>query len=532
MKTVEPKKYLNKIRNALKIEPILGLDFESIAKINNEFEKRIRIAESFIPEIEYFGHYDMKYDIATTIVMSMLYPPVKHKVINHLTQHYDIEPIPPSWNLKSYNDTYWFGTLGYHPYLPTSLFCHYQRQANRREDLGEFIRALQIYRAKRIPMGLSFFLFLYYGLKVGKLRISQKEVELIHKTLPFYPKKIEEINLFLENKYCGDAKKEITFLGSLMQKMQRDYKTVKKILEELKVQKLFRSVRWHDKNLFGLESIDIHYTDLTKYIRHPYSQVNRKLIGEEILTTNSLHIPMEMTDQVHAFLKQRLRTPFTIYKMFTLPYINFNFQFLAGQGDKWLIDWDIVAKHMKKCEIDENTEDFAPVRAPTIETDRLLLEVATYLMAQAAISDTFLANELNRNIKTIQNRRKIYEKYSMTMPYIYNFGCPELYLLYVKAKTIGEINYVLRFFSIFPFVFYAWAENIKEKNDNYLNVFLNLPKGSFEILRCVNEYLKLNFKLYIPKMRIYGLYMSPLDMYDDEKKKFTIDFNKFEVINV
>ena len=41
MKTVEPKKYLNKIRNALKIEPILGLDFESIAKINNEFEKSI-----------------------------------------------------------------------------------------------------------------------------------------------------------------------------------------------------------------------------------------------------------------------------------------------------------------------------------------------------------------------------------------------------------------------------------------------------------------------------------------------------------
>ncbi|MHA1301262.1 MAG: hypothetical protein ACTSO9_17710 [Candidatus Helarchaeota archaeon] len=538
MKIVNPDGYFRKIRRRFRIDPIYDIDVDKLVSIKNEIEKRIKIGQLFIPEIENAGSYDLRYDIAATIVMSLPDTTSNKEVIDfkvlileNLINKYKINSFL-SWTTDCMNDVVFMGEIFYHPCIIPLVFANYRMPVNRTNEFREFLLALQIYRNNKIPAEWVLHLYNYYGFKTPSLVISDKEIEIIKELMPKYPRNIEKMNAFLQYMYEGKVRREGTIVGNLIRKTNWDYRTVKAHLEELRSNKLLRSVNWLDFRVFDLVSISILHPDTSTRLSIPYIHVYRKLYGERTIGLEGLHAPEDQIGSLYYFLKEKLRIPFKFYINYTLPIISFNYDFIDRSHGGFNIDWELINEHFKNCEIIKNSDIFEPLIPPVIKYDKIMLEIASFLSGNAQLTNTQIAKALNRDSKTIMSRREILKQYSITFPYPYNLGIPELYILFIYTNNIGELNYIIEFFSILPQVYYMWCQNFNDNNDCLLIVYIHLPKGSFNFIKYINKNFKIKrYEIFTCGMRTYMPFMALYSMYDEQKKRLYFDFNKISIIN-
>ena len=535
MKIAEPRQYYDKIARKFNIDPLCELELSGYQDSTSEIEKRIKIASCFVPEMEKVGSYNIRRDLATVIVMSLMPASAfdsKQEILEFLINNYGINPAIP-WRHECLDDLYWSKSQFYHPILPSFMFANYRRPEHRLEDLREFLLALQLFKSKQVPAKFFLHIFQYYGFKTSEINIKTRDIEIIETLLPFYPKRIEEGNALLMEIYKKGKEQKGTILGNLMQKTGRNYRTVKNHMESLRAQHHLRTVTYLDHSVFNVVSVAVIYGDTKKWIVCPQNHSTVKLYGKTPVMLHRTSIPDDQVNNYYYFLKGKFNSPFQLYTVYATPIAHYNFSYLSRGQNKFIIDWNDVSKHFQKCEIEANGQEFEPVRAPRIKYDITTLKIASYLVTDAELADTFLSDRLGVNIKTISKRRKILEDHSIIFPYFYSVGCPELYILFVKTKEVGKINYVLELLSKFPFVYYYWLQNIKDRSDGQLLAFINLPSGSLPILKCINKYVQnLDYDIYFVKMRQYFPAITLYQMYNEEEKKFKIDFNKFNVINL
>lgn len=536
MKRVEPQQYLERIEQKFDIINIYKLDEDLINEQSRELDRRIEIAKLFVPKIEKAGPYDIRYDLAATMVLMLAPFDQRTTILKYICNHYKIYNFYP-YNIMSSKDFYESNGIYYHPGYPAYLYAHPSFPSTRFKDFNELLTAIRASGDQILDIDLFLRILYYYGWRSTEFKIAPMEIDIINSILPYYPHTIEEVNYTLENIYNQGLTiiKRPKFIKDLVEKLERDYKTIKKYLETLTLQKRLRIALWIDIHYLNLESIallipgNFNIRIKTSYTHHVF----RLRSPEKKETYIGITTPKDLVGSFVKYLEQSTNIPFKVYKVYNIPLIHYNFGFYSNEKNVMLINWEEVDEFFKKSVLKSNPDhletEYVPVRAKKGDIDTMMLKIHEYLASNVNVSNSLLMQACDTTAQNISMRRKILENVGLRFPYIFDLNCPENYFLKINTSKINVINYIIHLLSIFPYVYYTWFENLNLPTDKFLLAWIYLPIESYDFLReLYSRKLPINNELYYVFNRTYLPALHFWEIYDEQKKDYNFDFGNFQ----
>ncbi len=531
MKIADPVVYLKKIIRNFELDPLNELDLDHIKNIPEELDKRITIAKSFVPKIEKIGNYDTSYDLAATIVLMLMPSNKRIEVTDYISKHYNITKFFP-WNVDCINDLAVSAENYYHPVTSLLNFAHPARPRPRFKDFSKFLKTLRSFKNLEINSELFEEILYYYAWKSQEFSLNPLEIEILNSILPFYSQDVEEINLYLENLYSKGASidKSPKYVKELVDRMGKSYKTVRKHLDELISIKLLRQVLWVDSHYYGMQSLlfmiptDIRVKSNYSYRKYKIKSTNKKF------TLLVPSVPIKYLEKMHRYVEKSCKISINAYKTYIIPICHFSLEFYNPHEGKTIIDWNKVDTHFKECEYTKNNKMYEPVKPTQGDIDLLTLKIFEYLQGNTNVSDQYLKNICRAPLPQIKTRREQLESHGIRFPFVYGTDQLEVYFIKVNASTIGEINYLIKLLSIFPYFNITHCQNINDPKDAFVVGWLHMPVGSFPLFKLFSENeLPIKIELYYIASTIYYPAFRIWELFNDKKKEFEFDFNKFKI---
>ncbi|MFX0138595.1 MAG: hypothetical protein ACFFDN_33435 [Candidatus Hodarchaeota archaeon] len=532
MELAEYQEYLKELRATFDLEPIHKLntdDFENLG----EYDRKIEIAKLFIPEIEKAGPYDIPYDLATTMVYMLL--PIKEGslVLERLCEHYNILKFYP-WNLDCLKDWLYSKAYYYHPSLAIIIFANPGRPPPRIKNFSAFLKAIGMFKNIQLSYEQFEAIFFYYAWNTLDFQLSTTQIDILNAVLPYYNRNVEEINIYLASLYdkedkLGDSPK---YIRELVEKLGRDYKTIKRQLDQLKSTGSLHQALWLDSNYYDMESL-LFLLPVGYKIRikpsYFYRKYDMKSADKNISLLAPL-IPMDYGEKMKKYIERSLKIPVKAYKIFTIPIPPYSFKFFNKSKNKTVLDWDVVDKHLKNCTLQENEKEYMPVRAEKTELDILKLKIIDIISANANVTNSSLKQIFKAPTQQLKDRRQDIEDHGYRFPYIFSPNWPELYFFKANISTIGEVNYCVNLLSLFPSVSYHWCQDIQDLKNHFLLCFIHLPIESHVIFKVFGKNkFPFEYELYYGSTMSYILALRLWELFDEEKKEFNYDFNNFKI---